>query len=84
MASMKKLLTLIVAALSIATVSQALEGPKVAASDPRPAAGRRAPPAQGVGESDGMQAVCREVLVEIDQGYGVTSREARFVCDEAR
>ena len=31
-----------------------------------------------------MQATCREVLVDTDEGYGVTSRESRFVCDENR
>ncbi|MCX7898640.1 MAG: hypothetical protein N2444_00870 [Methylocystis sp.] len=31
-----------------------------------------------------MQALCREVLVDTDEGYGVTNRESRFVCDEAR
>ncbi|MEF3365670.1 hypothetical protein V3H18_03890 [Methylocystis sp. 9N] len=80
---MKKLLPLLLAALFLTGVSQALEGPKVAASGPSPAVKDRAPQAQGAGESD-MQAVCREVLVDIDPGYGVTSHESRFVCEELR
>jgi hypothetical protein len=31
-----------------------------------------------------MQATCREVLVDTDEGYGVTNRESRFVCDDNR
>lgn len=31
-----------------------------------------------------MEASCREVIVDTDEGYGVTSRESRFVCDNNR
>lgn len=83
MASMNKLLLLLLATLFFTGVSQALEGPKVAVSGSSAAAKGLAPQARGAGESD-MQAFCREVLVDIDPGYGVTSRESRFVCDEGR
>lgn len=84
MASMKKLLTLIFATLLLASASQAIEGSQIAASDPAPAPGRRASMAQSVRANADMQVACREVFVDIDQGYGVTSRESRFICDEAR
>ncbi|MFO1126557.1 MAG: hypothetical protein U1E25_15610 [Methylocystis sp.] len=29
-----------------------------------------------------MQAMCREVLVDIDQGYGVASHESRYICGD--
>jgi hypothetical protein len=31
-----------------------------------------------------LQAACRELEVEIDEGYGVSSRERRFVCGDSR
>jgi len=30
-----------------------------------------------------VQANCREVEVELDEGYGVSSHEKRYVCDPA-
>ena len=30
------------------------------------------------------QAPCRDVEVDVDEGYGVSSRETRYVCDPAR
>jgi hypothetical protein len=31
-----------------------------------------------------MQAMCREILVDTDEGYGVTNQESRVICDELR
>lgn len=31
-----------------------------------------------------MQAMCREILVDTDEGYGVTNRESRVICDQLR
>jgi hypothetical protein len=31
-----------------------------------------------------MQVVCREILVDTDEGYGVTNHESRVICDELR
>ena len=42
-----------------------------------------AAPTQGASRTD-MQAVCREVVVETDEGYGVSRRETRFICNEGR
>lgn len=63
--------------------SQALEKVEVAATDPVSAARRIAAP-RDVGDEGGMQAVCREVLVETDEGYGITDHVTRFICNEAR
>jgi hypothetical protein len=30
-----------------------------------------------------LQGECREREVEVDEGYGISSRERRFVCDHA-
>jgi len=30
-----------------------------------------------------LQAICREVVVETDEGYGVSSHETRYVCETA-
>ncbi|MGJ0394698.1 MAG: hypothetical protein ACR65U_00485 [Methylocystis sp.] len=77
---MKKLLFPLVAALLVATASFALDrsqhsvpGPTVAARD----RAQQAPEA-----NDEMQAMCREVLVDIDQGYGVSSHESRYICGD--
>ena len=52
-----------------------VSGPTVAARD-------RAPQARDADED--MQAICREVLVDIDQGYGVSSHESRYICGDKR
>lgn len=31
-----------------------------------------------------LQALCREIFVNIDEGYGVTGQETRTICDEPR
>lgn len=80
MASIVRTVVLLGAALA-ASASMALEGKKVANNDsPALQRGR-------VGQSqddDAMQALCREILVDTDEGYGVTNHEARVVCDELR
>jgi len=35
-------------------------------------------------DDSGMQALCREILVDTDEGYGVTNREARVICEQLR
>jgi hypothetical protein len=80
MASMKKLFLALISALLVTSASFALDrstvsGPTVAARD-------RAPQARD-GDED-MQAICREVLVDIDQGYGVSSHESRYICGDKR
>lgn len=73
------------AALIIAGAAQAVEGAQVAANDPVRTARRHAPPRHGEAAKDtDMQAFCREILVDTDEGYGVTNRESRVICDELR
>ncbi len=73
------------AALMIAGAAQAAEGAQVAANDPVRSARRHAPPRHEEAQKDtAMQAVCREILVDTDEGYGVTNHESRVICDELR
>ena len=77
---MKKLLLLLVAGLLVTTASFALDRSQLSVSGPTVAArggATRAPDA----DAD-MQALCREVLVDIDQGYGVSSHKSRYICGD--
>lgn len=82
MASMKKLLLLIIV-MMVATASFAFDKSQMTFSGPGLAEGGGAPQTPIAVDVD-MQAICREVLVDIDQGYGVSSREPRFVCGDKR
>lgn len=31
-----------------------------------------------------LRDLCREILVDTDEGYGVTNHESRLICDEGR
>ncbi len=77
---MKKLLLLPVAALLVTTASLALDRSQLSISGPTVAARNRAP--QTPNANDDMEAICREVLVDIDQGYGVSSHESRYICSD--
>jgi hypothetical protein len=37
---------------------------------------------KGARRADSPQAVCKEVEVQVDEGYGVSQRERRIVCDD--
>jgi hypothetical protein len=77
MSSLLRIGTIIGAALS-ASGSMALEGGQVATN------GSPAILRAGQSQDNDMQALCREILVDTDEGYGVTNHEARVVCDELR
>jgi hypothetical protein len=77
---MKKLLLLLACGLLVATASRALDRSQLSVSGPTVAARDRAP--QAPEAHDEMQAMCREVLVDIDQGYGVSSHESRYICGD--
>jgi len=82
---MKRILTLLVMTLSFAGVAQALELPFFSVVDSNHAARRRPALAREEARNDsGMQAICREILVDTDEGYGVTNQESRIICDEIR
>lgn len=78
---MKKLLFPLVAALLVATASLALDRSQLSVPGPTVAARDRAPQAPSSVDAE-MQAMCREVLVDIDQGYGVSSHESRYICGD--
>ncbi|HEY8261242.1 MAG TPA: hypothetical protein VIG55_08525 [Methylosinus sp.] len=42
------------------------------------------PGAEAQRRADSPQAVCKEVDVAVDEGYGVSRRERRVVCDQER
>lgn len=82
---MKKISVFVVLAASLAGSTHALENVQVASKEPLSATRRAAAPGTQAfpGEAD-MQAVCREVVVATDEGYGITDHVTRFICDEAR
>jgi hypothetical protein len=80
MASIVRIAAFIVAAL-VASASMALEGKRVASSDSPSLQRGRVGQTQ---DDSSMQAICREILVDTDEGYGVTNHEARVVCDDLR
>lgn len=79
------LFMLTASALIAVDAAQASENFRVAATEPVVAARRHVAPSPDAPHNDaGMQAICRDVVVETDEGYGVTSRESRRVCEEGR
>jgi hypothetical protein len=48
-------------------------------ADHRPATER---PTTEKADNGGPQAICRQIEVEIDEGYGVSGRETRVVCQD--
>jgi hypothetical protein len=82
MASMKKLLSSFIAALLATSASFALDRSQMTVAGSTVTARDRAPQARDVDED--MQALCREVMVDIDQGYGVSSHESRYICGDKR
>ncbi|MFA6207017.1 MAG: hypothetical protein WC689_12465 [Methylocystis sp.] len=79
---MKKLFLALIAALLVTSASLALDRSQMTVSGPTLAARDRAAQARDADED--MQAICREVLVDIDQGYGVSSHESRYICGDKR
>lgn len=80
MQSIFRILAVLVVAL-IAGGSLALDSKKIASNDS--AGAQSGYPAQTHDDS-AMQAICKEILIDTDEGYGVTNHEARIVCDELR
>ncbi|MGD9544498.1 MAG: hypothetical protein AB7F41_04705 [Methylocystis sp.] len=79
---MKKLLLLLTAALFVTSASLALDRSQTTGAGPTIVARDRALQAPDADED--MQALCREVLVDVDQGYGVSSHESRYICGGKR
>lgn len=67
------------AGLSLASAAtSALDGSIFGLADSTPARER---PAQEKAE-DGPQALCKQVEVQLDEGYGVSGQETRIVCQQ--
>jgi hypothetical protein len=83
---MKPLWSTLAAALlmtgaATAAASQQLAG----ASTLKPAPARKAAATAEAQQSQNpLQALCREIFVDVDEGYGVTGHEPRTICDEPR
>ncbi len=65
----------------VASAALALESKKVANNSTSPAHNGHQAQSR---EETAMQAMCREILVDTDEGYGVTNRESRVICEELR
>ncbi|WP_442756395.1 hypothetical protein ACNHKD_07210 [Methylocystis sp. JAN1] len=86
MTSIPRLFAALGVALIAAGAAQAVESVEMAASDSARFQRRHQAPAQEEARNadNAMQAMCREILVDTDEGYGVTNRESRVICDELR
>lgn len=82
---MKKLLA-IFAFMMLAVTSAGAAEPLLAASKtPVPAATQTTGKAVEQPRAENpLQALCREIFVDVDEGYGVTSKLPRTVCEEPR
>lgn len=80
-----RFLSAITLILALASAAQAIELPPILVADPGAAAQHQAAPApKDVAPDNPLQAICREILVNIDEGYGVSNQESRVICDEPR
>lgn len=86
MTSIPRLFAVFGVALIAAGAAQAVESVELTASDSGRFQRRHGAPVQEEARNadSAMQAVCREILVDTDEGYGVTNREPRVICDELR
>lgn len=85
MTSTLRVFAILGVALLAAGAAQALESAEFPGIDSARVERRLAQPAREEARNDnGMQALCREVLVAVDEGYGVTNHEPRIICDQLR
>lgn len=80
MTIMARLVVILGATLAAAS-AMALEGARVANNEPHAVQRGLQTKTQ---DDSGMQALCREILVDTDEGYGVTNHEARVICEQLR
>jgi hypothetical protein len=64
-----------------AAVSQQLAGASTGRSATARTAAATTEPQQ---PQNPLQALCRVIFVDVDEGYGVTGQETRTICDEPR
>lgn len=72
--------TFFAAAVFMTGVATAAEPQQIAKTATRAAA---AEPARTRPQNP-LQALCRVIFVDVDEGYGVTKQESRTICDEPR
>jgi hypothetical protein len=72
------LLTILAALLLAAVRSEAFEPPFFAAAP------EASPASQQPRFDPSMQAICKQVEVALDEGYGVSRHETRYVCQQTR
>lgn len=81
---MKKSLAILAFAALAIDAAQA-ESPALVASTQNRGVAQAQPQAPAAAEPQNpIQSLCREIFVDTDEGYGVTSRESRTICDEVR
>lgn len=81
---MKKSLAILVFAALAIDAAQAESPALVASSRNRAVAQAQPQPPAAAEPQNPIQSLCREIFVDTDEGYGVTSRESRTICDEVR
>lgn len=82
---MKKFLAIFALIMLAISPAGAAEPLRAASSTPLPSA------TQATGKiieqpraENPLQALCREIFVDVDEGYGVTSKQLRTICEEPR
>jgi hypothetical protein len=86
MKSIPRLIAVLGVALFVAGSARAVESVELAASDSARSQRRYQAPVQEEARNadNAMQAMCREILIDTDEGYGVTNHESRVICDTLR
>jgi hypothetical protein len=61
--------------------AMALDRPRLASNDTAEASRQQALAQDALSP---LRDLCHEILVDTDEGYGVTNHESRLICDEVR
>ena len=81
---MKKSLAIRVCAALALGVTQAAAADLAAVTEGGRAAPMQPGPRPEAEAQNPIQSLCREIFVDTDEGYGVTNRESRTICDDPR
>jgi hypothetical protein len=86
MKSIPRLFAVLGVALFAAGAAPAVESVELTAGDSGRSQRRYQAPVQEEARNadSAMQAMCREILIDTDEGYGVTNHESRVICDALR
>lgn len=81
---MKKSLAILICAACAVGIARAQAADLAAVAEPGGGAqAQRRPQAEAEAQNP-IQSLCREIFVDTDEGYGVTNRESRTICDDPR